>query len=85
MELWSSGGALQATWRCRGMEIRALEARCTCRDVEEFASRALEIRCRRCLKRGVEHWSSSVLLSAPRPCICAKIAVQDGGKEMHPR
>ena len=59
IEGWSSGGALQAcrrgdvdAWRRRRVETdvwrsEALESCCRCRDVEEFASRALEMRCRR--------------------------------------
>src|SRR6266480_1428039 len=48
LELGSSGVVLQA---CRrgGRSSGALEACYTCRDVEEFASRALEMRCRLCL------------------------------------
>ena len=57
LELGSSGVVLQA---CRrgGRSSGALEACYTCRDVEEFASRALEMRCRLCLfvSRDLEIW-----------------------------
>ena len=75
-ELWSSRGMLRArgrrgvevrrcavgvqTWRRRGVEPwwsgDALQAFCL------FASRALEMRCRRCLKRGMELWRMVVVV-----------------------
>ena len=78
LEVWrraagvgTCGSLPQELWRCAaGVALKevwssgALEACYTCRDVEEFASRALEIRCGRCLKRGMEIWSSGGTLQA---------------------
>ena len=44
MELWSSGGVLQALPQKRYGD---LDASRRCRDMEEFVSRSLEMRCRR--------------------------------------
>ena len=53
--------------RCGGVDEwrrGALETRRRRREVSEFASRALEMRCRRCLKRGMEIVSSAGTLQA---------------------
>ena len=60
VEAGSSGGALQT---CRQKYIRFrsaadLEACCRCRAVEEFASRAVEMRC---MRRDVKVWSAGAL------------------------
>ena len=68
LEVWRCAASVlplrgMEVWRCAAgvgtSRYGDLEACCACRDVYEFASRVLEMRCRRCLKKEV--WSSSVL------------------------
>ena len=62
MEFRGSGDALQALpqKRHRAPELWRLAAGVATWRKQRY--RALEMRCRRCLKRGMERWSSSVLL-----------------------
>jgi len=60
MEIGISGGVLTCSdvGGVLPQEIWSSEACRRCRDVEEFASRALEMRCRR---RDIEVWNSGAL------------------------
>ena len=62
--VWSSGGALQA-WRRGDVEVwssGALEAYCTCSDVEEAERfETLEMRCGRIDVETLEVWRSGAL------------------------
>src|SRR5947208_3371281 len=51
-------GALEL-WRCPVgvLPLRGMETGCSRADVETWSLEALEVRCRRCVKRGMELWS----------------------------
>ena len=80
-EVWrcAAGVASKEVWRSG-----ALEACCTCRDVEVFASRALEMRCRRVDVDILEVWRSGGL-EACGACSDVEEAQRFGPLEMRCR